>query len=102
MWDDTKVIEGKIGAYGTIARRKGDDWYVGSLTNEARNLILPFDFLKKNKQYEATIYSDDASLSTPTKVVIKKMNVNTSTILKMQLMQMNGLAIIIRPVKNSP
>jgi alpha-glucosidase len=99
VWDDTKVIDGKIGAYGTIARRRGDVWYVGSLTSEARSLILPLDFLDKNRQYVATIYSDDASLSTPTKVAIKKMNVNASTVLKMQLMQMNGLAIIIRPVK---
>jgi len=97
VWDDTKVIEGKIGEYGTIARRQGDNWYVGSLTSEARSLIIPLSFLNKNLQYEATIYSDDASLSTPTKVAIKKMKVNASTVLNMRIMSMNGLAIIIRP-----
>lgn len=99
VWDDSKVIDGKIGEYGTIARRHGDDWYVGSLTNEARNLVLPLDFLNKNRQYEATIYWDDASLTTPTKLAIRKMKVNASTVLKMQIMTMNGLAIIIRPLK---
>ncbi len=99
VWDDTKVLEGKPGGYGTIARRRGNTWYVGSLTNEARSLKIPLDFLDKNRQYEATIYTDDASLSNQTKVAIKKMSVNASFIFKMQLRKMNGLAIIIRPLK---
>ncbi|MDQ2863583.1 MAG: glycoside hydrolase family 97 protein, partial [Bacteroidota bacterium] len=99
VWDDTKVIEGKIGEYGTIARRHGDNWYVGSLTSEARSLILPLGFLNKSLRYEATIYADDASLPTHTKLAIRKMKVDASTVLKFQLMNMNGLAIIIRPLK---
>ena len=99
VWDDTKVTEGNIGEFATIARRKGDNWYVGSLTSEARNLILPLDFLDKSTQYEATIYSDDPSLKTPTKVSIRKMKVNASTVLKIRLMRMNGLAVIIRPIQ---
>jgi len=99
VWDDTKVLEGKIGEYGTIARRHGDNWYVASLTSEERNLTIPLNFLNKTRQYEATIYADDASLSTPTKVAIKNMRVNFSSVLKMQLMKMNGVAIIIRPLK---
>lgn len=99
VWDDTKVLEGSIGAYGTIARRNGDNWYVGTLTDQARSFNLPLDFLNKNKQYEATIYADDASLSTPTKIAIRKMKVNASTILNIQLMTKNGQAIIIRPLK---
>ena len=99
VWDDTKVLEGKIGEYGTIARRHGDKWYVGSLTSEERNLTIPLNFLNKTRQYEATIYADDASFSTPTKVAIKNMRVNFSSVLKIQLMKMNGVAIIIRPLK---
>ena len=99
VWDDTKVTEGNIGEFATIARRKGDNWYVGSLTSEARNLILPLDFLDNSQQYEATIYSDDPSLKTPTKVSIRKMKVNASTVLKIRLMRMNGLAVIIRPIQ---
>lgn len=96
VWDDTKVSEGKIGAYGTIARKSGNDWYVGSLTDKARSFELPLDFLSKNKHYEATIYADDASLSTPTKLAIRKMKVDASTVLDVQLLNKNGQAIIIR------
>ncbi len=99
VWDDTRVLEGKIGEYATIARRKGENWYLGSLTDETRSFSLPLDFLTKNKQYEATVYADDASLTTDTKIAIRKMKVNSATILKTQLLKKNGQAIIIKPVK---
>ncbi|MDR1525244.1 MAG: glycoside hydrolase family 97 protein, partial [Tannerella sp.] len=33
VWDNTVALNGEIGKYVTIARRKGDAWYVGSMTN---------------------------------------------------------------------
>jgi alpha-glucosidase len=72
VWDDTRVIEGRIGEYGTIAWRHGDNWYVGSVTSEARSLILPLGFLNKNLQYEATVYVDDASLLSLQKWLLAK------------------------------
>lgn len=101
VWNDSKVIEGKIGEYGTIARRNGDNWYVGSLTAGARTLNLSLDFLDKNRQYEATVYSDDASLTTPTKLAIKKIKVTASSVLKMEIRRMGGVAIMIRPFFSS-
>jgi alpha-glucosidase len=98
VWDDTKVMEGAIGEYGTVARRKGDNWFVGSLTYQARTLLLPLNFLKKNQRYEATIFADDPSLLTPTKLSIKKVTVSASTVLNFKLKYMNGLAIIIKPL----
>ena len=100
VWDDTRVIEGKIGEYGTIARRNGDNWYIGSITDKERSFIIPLGFLNKNRKYEATVYADDASLQTATKVAIKKMKVDASTILNMKLLTKNGQAIIIKPLKN--
>jgi len=32
-WDETKVIDGKVGEYIVTARRKGNRWYIGALTN---------------------------------------------------------------------
>lgn len=40
-WDDTRVLAGSIGEYGSFARRAGRDWFIGSITNtEARELTL--------------------------------------------------------------
>ena len=30
-WDETKVVDAKVGEYITIARKKNDDWYVGTI-----------------------------------------------------------------------
>ena len=98
VWNDTKVLAGKIGEHGTIARRSGDDWYVGTLTDKPISFSLPLNFLAKNKQYLATVYADDASLSTPTKVAIKQMRVDASTVLNIQLLEKQGQAIIINSV----
>jgi alpha-glucosidase len=46
VWDNTKVLNGEVGKYITMARRKGDVWFIGSMTNsEKRALKVNLDFL---------------------------------------------------------
>ena len=46
VWDETKVIDGRIGEYVLVARRHGHDWYVGAMTNwTARELEIDCSFL---------------------------------------------------------
>ena len=59
-WDDSQVIHGSIGDYMTVARRKGDDWFVGTITNEGRSLDIPFAFLGPG-EYTARVYREDPS-----------------------------------------
>ena len=33
VWDETRVLDGKIGDYIVTARRKGDTWYIGAMTD---------------------------------------------------------------------
>lgn len=63
VWDETQVIDGKIGDYLVIARRKGNTWYVAAMTDEnERELSIRFDFLK-DQAYEAEIFSDGINAS---------------------------------------
>ena len=32
VWDETRVLDGKVGEYIVTARRRGDTWYIGALT----------------------------------------------------------------------
>ncbi|TMI93756.1 MAG: glycoside hydrolase family 97 protein [Bacteroidetes bacterium] len=99
VWDDTKVVDGEIGKHITIARRKGDDWFVGTVTNtEKRELKIPLNFLRPGKKYEASIYYDDPDSKVRTKVSIKRINVNVSTVLDTKLIASGGQAIWIRPL----
>ena len=58
VWDETRGLEGKVGEYIAMARRKGDTWYVGAMTDwSARTLDLSLDFLPDG-DYEIEIYKD--------------------------------------------
>ena len=46
VWDETVALEGKAGEYVAIARRKGDTWYVGAITDwNAREMTLDLSFI---------------------------------------------------------
>jgi len=58
VWDQTVSINGAISKYISIARKKGEEWYVGSMTNwDARMLILDLSFLGEG-EYKAEIFRD--------------------------------------------
>jgi alpha-glucosidase len=98
-WDETRVLDGAPGRDVTIARRKGDEWFVGSITNnDARRIPLRFDFLPKGKRYEATIYADDPSAPTRTKVGIRTRTVDAATVLQLDLPASGGQALWLRPL----
>ena len=47
VWDETVALEGKAGEYVAVARRKGNDWYVGAITDwNARELSLDLSCIK--------------------------------------------------------
>ncbi len=33
VWDETVALDGKLGEYAVIARRSGETWYIGAITN---------------------------------------------------------------------
>lgn len=100
VWDDTRVIEGYPGKFVSIARKKGDKWYLGAIAGiEAYNLSLKLDFLDENRAYSAKIFSDDKSLNTRTNVKIDKIEVNNESVLKQNVLKQNGLAVIFTPVE---
>lgn len=60
VWDETRVLNAEVGKYVTLARRKGNDWYVGSINNtEARTIEVSLDFLPSG-DFTASIYTDAA------------------------------------------
>ena len=46
VWDETRVLDGKLGDYVVVARRRGDRWYVGAMTNwTSREIEIDTGFL---------------------------------------------------------
>lgn len=58
VFDETIALNGEVGEYITIARRKGDTWFIGAMTNwTPRTLTIDLSFLGEGS-YEAVIFSD--------------------------------------------
>jgi len=99
-WDETRVLNAKVGDYITIARRHGKEWYIGSIAgSHGATLEIPLEFLGDG-QFTAETYSDapDAAVH-PTNTVVEQKSVNRSTTLKAILVTGGGQAIRIRPAK---
>jgi alpha-glucosidase len=97
VWDDTKILEGSIGKFVSIARRKGNKWFVGSITNnDSRKFEFSFDFLDPDKKYELRLFTDGGEkIKTRTHVAIETKKVTYKSKLKLDLLPRGGCAMII-------
>jgi alpha-glucosidase len=96
-WDDTKLLDGYPGKDVMMARRKGNNWYMGGINAEIQEKIktLKFDFLPKDTKYKMTLISDgehDKSFDTQYLVVNK-----TSTI-EVKLLRRGGFVASLVPL----
>jgi len=100
VWTDTRVINGKIGEFATIARQSGQEWFIGTINSqEPRTLKIPLTFLEAGKTFTAHIYADSDQVQTRTKVAVEVRTVNSQTTLDVPLKAAGGQAIWIEPVK---
>ncbi len=93
-WDDTKVLDAKIGQYIVIARKKNEDWFIGGITNSgSRSVNLQFEFLENNRTYEGRLFFDDPDSETRTKVGIKNIKVNSKENMGVKIKSSGGFAM---------
>ncbi|HAH22305.1 MAG TPA: glycoside hydrolase [Prolixibacteraceae bacterium] len=98
-WDETKVLSADVSQLITIARRKGTDWFLGSLTNhESREVTISFDFLTEGK-YTAEIYSDSPETEiNPNLLERKQVEITPADQTTLKLASGGGQVMIIRKV----
>ena len=98
-WETTKVLEGEIGDYVTIARkqRKGDNWFVGGVAGDKpHKTTIALSFLDAHKTYKARIYRDanNADIVTnPGAYTIEEKLVTANDKIDAQLVVGGGVAI---------
>lgn len=106
VWDDTKVLDGQIGRYITVARRSGDDWFVGTICNgnvppwyagkiswpiTHRTVKVPLRFLPQGRSFVAHIYENGNPPRTDVKVTTQR--VGASSVVEANLPIGGGQAI---------
>lgn len=57
-WDKTIPLAGQVGKYLVVARKKGNNWYIGAMSNESsREITISLDFLD-DKTYSGELIKD--------------------------------------------
>jgi alpha-glucosidase len=94
-WHESRAVAGDIGQYVVVARRNGDTWYLGAMTNEeGRTVDVSLSFLREGS-WTAHVYADGAP-RTPardTAVVMSQQQVDATTTLPLSLAPSGGQAI---------
>ncbi len=100
VWDETRVLNGQVGEWITIARRRGRQWFLGSITDwSPREVDVPLDFLGDG-EYVAEIYADASDAAAePTHTAISQQRVRRGAKLHLTLVTGGGCAIRIHPAQ---
>jgi alpha-glucosidase len=100
VWDDTKVLNGAVSEYITMARRSGNLWFIGSMTNSfERELEIKLDFLGDGS-YKMTSFSDtdktreNAEIAEQKEIIVKK-----GDSIKIKMAPGGGFAAWLEPMK---
>jgi len=98
VWDETRVLDAKIAEYVVVARRKGNDWYLGAMTNwTPRDLEIDLAFLPAGSFHMET-YQDGVNanrMASDYKLV--KSSVKADARIKLHLAEGGGWAARIHP-----
>lgn len=98
--DWSRAVCGEIGQYIVVARRAGDNFYVGAGTNgEARTLPLSLDFLDPGMKYKATIYGDKPGSVNPEDYIIEALEVDVNSDISIVMNENGGQAITLTPIR---
>lgn len=99
-WDETKVLEGKIGKYVVIARRSGEDWYIGGMCDwDGKEVDIDLSkILSPDTEYKAEIIRDGANagrVGTDFKYCVKSLT--SADKLKLKMAPGGGFAVKLSP-----
>jgi alpha-glucosidase len=100
VWDQTNVLQGKVGEYIMTARQKGDSWYVGGLTNwDARTADVDLSFLPAGN-YSLEVFRDGVNADRIARDFVHEMDaLSADRKLKIQMAPGGGFVVKLTPSK---
>jgi alpha-glucosidase len=97
-WDETKVVDAKVDEYLIVARRKGNDWYIGGINNSKdRSVTVLLSFLSPGN-YTAELTGDNSDAHNyPDKVRHESKTVNNTGQLRVSMAGGGGFVVHFSP-----
>lgn len=101
VWDETRILGGRLGEYIVTARRKGSTWYVGGITDwTPRDVEIDLTPLGIDATVEATIFRDGANADRKASDYRREsIRIDTSKPLTVHLAPGGGFAMKLKPEK---
>lgn len=97
--DETISMAAKVGEYAIVAKRKGNKWYIGGMTNnkeKERVFELPLDFLQDGKTYQMTSFEDGVNANRQAMHYVKNVKqVKKGQTIKIKMARNGGFAAVI-------
>ncbi|MPY87468.1 MAG: glycoside hydrolase family 97 protein [Luteitalea sp.] len=99
-WHETRVLNGVVGKYITVARRSDEQWYVGSMSDGSpRELTIPLDFVGPGR-FVAEINADDLHApDDPSTLTFRRLQVTAADTIRAELAPAGGHVIRLTPVR---
>ncbi len=95
-WDDTQALAGEPGSHVAIARRNGDVWYVGAMSEGARTLQLPLSFLGAG-EWNAELWTDGPDAAEyPDRLVRSSRVLKANATLSLELVKAGGAVVVLK------
>jgi len=99
-WDETKILQGKVGEFIITARKKGNKWFVAGLNNSnARAISVNFDFIEKAK-FNMTICNDGVNAHNyGSDYAIRQKTIQYADMLDISMAPGGGFLIMLTPIR---
>lgn len=98
-WDETIALKAKVGEYVIVAKRKGEKWYIGGMTNnqqKERTFDIALDFLPEGKACKITSFEDGINANRQAMDYRKKeQTLKKGDILHVRMARNGGFAAVI-------
>ena len=95
-WDETIVLEAKIGEYILLARRNGEDWYIGGMTVDAQEFQVDLSFIKNNNFQMISMQDGINSDKYAQDYSISEQNITKKSSLTISMNKGGGFAAILK------
>ena len=100
LWDETRVLAAKLGEYAVVAKRCGDEWYIGGMTAERDaplELEVSLDFIPEGASLTLTSFEDGINADRQAMHYVRnERTVTKGDVIKIKMVRNGGYAAVLK------
>ncbi|MBQ7847023.1 MAG: glycoside hydrolase family 97 catalytic domain-containing protein [Clostridia bacterium] len=93
-FDELEFVDGSVAGYTVLARRDGNNWYMGGVTQSAADVPVTLDFLEAGKEYLAVIYEDGEGRND---IAVRSLTVKKNDEITLHMGKQGGVTVMLLP-----